>query len=89
MSCHVWSLTVDDVVTPGLSALEYAVRRARLAYQLPEGAVAIIPSAHLKYRSGPVFYDFHQDPDFYYLTGFLEPDSIAVIGVILSLLPPA
>lgn len=33
----------------------------------------------MKYRSGAVFYDFHQDPNFFYLTGFNEPDAIAVI----------
>lgn len=68
-------------VTQGCSAIEYAVRRAKLASQLPEGGVAIIPAATLKYRSGPVFYEFHQDPDFYYLTGFLEQDAVAVIGM--------
>lgn len=40
----------------------------------------MIPSASVKYRSGPVFYKFHQDPDFFYLTGFLEPEAVAVIG---------
>jgi len=40
----------------------------------------VIPSASVKYRSGPVFYKFHQDPDFFYLTGFLEPEAVAVIG---------
>jgi intermediate cleaving peptidase 55 len=69
------------IVTQGCSAIEYAVRRAKLASQLPEGGVAIIPAATLKYRSGPVFYEFHQDPDFYYLTGFLEQDAVAVIGM--------
>ena len=44
----------------------------------------MIPSASVKYRSGPVFYDFHQDPDFFYLTGFLEAESVAVIGFLLS-----
>ena len=57
------------LVTPGISALEYAMRRAKLAAELPEGSIAIIPAASMKYRSGPVFYEFHQDPDFYYLTG--------------------
>ncbi|KAF1813419.1 xaa-pro dipeptidase app [Eremomyces bilateralis CBS 781.70] len=66
-------------LTPGISALEYAQRRAKLAAILPKGAVAIIPSADVKYRSGAVFYEFHQDPDFYYLTGFNEPESLAII----------
>ncbi|CCX05127.1 peptidase M24, structural domain-containing protein [Pyronema domesticum] len=66
-------------ITPGIDALEYSLRRAQLASHLPEGGVAIIPSSTTKYRSGPVFYEFHQSPDFFYLTGFLEPDSCAVI----------
>jgi len=43
-----------------------------LAELLPENSVAIIPSSDVKYRSGAVFYEFHQDPDFFYLTGLLE-----------------
>ena len=73
-----------DTVTPGIAAFEYALRRAKLAAALPPGGVAVIPSASVKYRSGPVFYEFHQDPDFFYLTGFLEPESVAVIGFLLT-----
>lgn len=32
-------------------------------------SIAIIAAANLKYRSGSVFYEFHQDPYFLYLTG--------------------
>jgi intermediate cleaving peptidase 55 len=67
------------LVTPGITALEYAQRRAKLADLLPEKSVAIIPSGTIKYRSGPVFYPFHQNTDFLYLTGFLEPNSVAII----------
>jgi Xaa-Pro aminopeptidase len=42
-------------------------------------AVAIIPAAHEVTRSYDTEYKFHQDPDFFYLTGFPEPDAIAVI----------
>ena len=69
-----------DAVTPGITAVEYALRRAKLAAALPPGGIAVISSASVKYRSGPVFYEFHQNPDFFYLTGFLEPESVAVIG---------
>jgi len=68
-------------VTPGISALEYATRRAKLASGLPDGAVAVVPASYVKYRSGPVFYPFHQNPDFLYLTGFLEPEALCVIGM--------
>ncbi|KAG0127546.1 peptidase M24, structural domain-containing protein, partial [Tuber indicum] len=75
---HPWSLKAGEV-TPGISALEYATRRAKLASELPDGAVAVVPAAYVKYRSRPVFYPFHQNPDFLYLTGFLEPEALCVI----------
>jgi Xaa-Pro aminopeptidase len=42
-------------------------------------AIAIIPAAHEVTRSYDTEFKFHQDPDFFYLTGFPEPDAIAVI----------
>ncbi len=45
-----------------------------------EDAIAIIPAAHEQTRSYDTEFKFHQDPDFYYLTGFPEPDAIAVIA---------
>jgi len=66
-------------VTPGITALEYHQRRAALAKELPPNSVAILAANDLKYASGAVFYKFHQDPDFLYLTGFKEQDALAVI----------
>ncbi|KAK4042382.1 peptidase M24, structural domain-containing protein [Parachaetomium inaequale] len=66
-------------ITPGITAQEYADRRARLAFSLPDGGVAVLPSAEVKYRSGAVFYPFRQESNFLYLTGFSEPQSLAVI----------
>ncbi|KAK4103232.1 Creatinase/aminopeptidase [Parathielavia hyrcaniae] len=66
-------------ITPGITAQEYADRRAKLAFSLPDGAVAVLASAEVKYRSGAVFYPFRQDSNFLYLTGFSEPQSLAVI----------
>ena len=48
--------------------------------QIGEDAVAVIPAAHEVTRSYDTEFKFHQDPDFYYLTGFPEPDAIAVIN---------
>ncbi len=42
-------------------------------------SVAIIPSAREATRSNDTQYRFRQDSDFLYLTGFEEPESIAVI----------
>lgn len=41
--------------------------------------MAVLPSAEVKYRSGAVFYPFRQESNFLYLTGFSEPQSLAVI----------
>ena len=57
------------LVTPGITALEYAQRRSKLAAKLPKDAIAILAASEIKYRSGAVFYEFHQDSDFFYLTG--------------------
>ncbi|KAK4984101.1 aminopeptidase [Elasticomyces elasticus] len=66
-------------LTPGISALEYHHRRARLAQALPKDSIAVVAASDIKYRSGAVFYEFHQDPNFLYLTGFNEPEALAVI----------
>ena len=56
-------------VTPGITALEYAQRRSKLASKLPKNGVAVLAASEIKYRSGAVFYEFHQDSNFFYLTG--------------------
>lgn len=66
-------------VTPGITAQEYFDRRAKLALSLPDNAVAILAAADLKYRSGAVFFPFRQESNFLYLTGFSEPEAMAVI----------
>ncbi|KLJ09957.1 xaa-Pro aminopeptidase [Blastomyces silverae] len=67
-------------LTPGITALEYAHRRSKLASKLPKNAIAVVAASDIKYRSGSVFYEYHQDPDFFYLTGFNEPGALAIIG---------
>ena len=42
-------------------------------------SVAIIAAAHEQTRSYDTEYKFRQDSDFWYLTGFPEPDAVAVI----------
>ncbi|KAK5444349.1 aminopeptidase [Exophiala xenobiotica] len=67
-------------LTPGITAHEYADRRTKLAAKLPDKAIAVVAASDIEFRSGSVFYQFHQDPDFFYLTGFNEPEALAVIG---------
>lgn len=66
-------------LTPGLTALEYYARRLKLAQKMQKGSVAIIPGHQIKYASGAVFYPFQQNNDLFYLTGWDEPNSVAII----------
>src|SRR5207247_6130782 len=53
---------------------------AEFMRRMDQESVAIIPSAREAVRSNDTQYRFRQDSDFYYLTGFEEPESIAVIA---------
>lgn len=53
---------------------------AEFMRRMNQKSVAIIPSAHEAVRSNDTNFKFRQDSDFYYLTGFEEPDAVAVIG---------
>lgn len=58
---------------------EYQTRRSNLAMRLPSNSIAVIPAASETLRNGDAHYRFRQDSDFYYLTGFNEPDAILLI----------
>jgi Xaa-Pro aminopeptidase len=65
-------------VTPIINAYIFADRRRRFLNAIGSGAVAIMPSAPVSVRSGDVEFIYRQDNDFYYLTGFAEPESVAL-----------
>src|ERR1041384_1862526 len=48
--------------------------------RMEPNSIAIIASAPERTRSNDTEYRYRQDSDFYYLTGFHEPESIAVIA---------
>ena len=57
-----------------------AIRRKQLAKQLDNG-IAIIPTAPEYPRNGGTPFPFRADSDFYYLTGFEEPEAILVLQI--------
>jgi Xaa-Pro aminopeptidase len=59
---------------------EFAKRRQTLMRMVGENGIAILPSAPQAIRSRDVEYKYRQDSDFYYLTGFAEPESVAVLA---------
>lgn len=54
-------------------------RREALRTILPGNSVAAFFSSSVKSRSNDVDYEFHQDPNFYYLTGYNEPNAILFV----------
>jgi len=54
---------------------EFIARRQRLLAQCAPNSVCIVPAAGLVTRSRDTEYTFRQDSDFWYLTGFNEPDT--------------
>ncbi|MEL0605243.1 Xaa-Pro aminopeptidase [Pseudoalteromonas undina] len=58
---------------------EFKARRERLLSQMDANSVAIIPAASEVTRSRDTEYAFRQDSDFFYLTGFNEPDAVLVL----------
>lgn len=62
-----------------LNMQHYKQRRDTLIQQLPAGSIALVPAASLKTRNRDAEYAFRQDSDFYYLTGFNEPDALLVL----------
>jgi Xaa-Pro aminopeptidase len=62
-----------------ISKQEFARRRKNLMAQLEPNSIAIVPAATEKIRNRDADYPFRQDSDFYYLSGFAEPDAVMVL----------
>ena len=58
---------------------EFERRRKQLMRMVGTGGIAILPAAPVRKRSRDVEYRYRQDSDFYYLTGFTEPEAVAVL----------
>jgi Xaa-Pro aminopeptidase len=58
---------------------EFARRRKQLARIMGRDAIAILPAARVSHRNSDVEHAYRQDSDFYYLTGFTEPEAVMVL----------
>ncbi|KAJ3977405.1 peptidase M24 [Lentinula raphanica] len=72
-------LIKPEELTPGIKAQEYEDRRRNLMDRLPDNSVVVSLAGAVKYMSGKIFYKFRQASDFWYLTGFEEPDSALIL----------
>lgn len=59
---------------------EFVRRRRALMRMMGKDSVAILPAAPIRIRNRDVEYPYRQDSDFLYLTGFAEPDAVAVLA---------
>lgn len=59
---------------------EYARRRAALMKRIGRDGIAIVPGAREVVRARDTHYKFRQDSDFFYLSGFNEPDAVLVLA---------
>ncbi|MCB0846506.1 MAG: aminopeptidase P N-terminal domain-containing protein [Bacteroidetes bacterium] len=62
-----------------LSADFHKDRREALRNLLPPNSMAVFFANPIRNRANDVDYVYHQNPDFYYLTGFREPEAVLVI----------
>ena len=64
------------MITPG----EFKQRRKSLMRQMKKNSIALLASAPPAVRNRDVEYPYRQDSDFHYLTGFDEPEAVAVFA---------
>ena len=69
----------SDLPSDFLSKEFHKERREKLRANLPDNSVAVFFSNPVRNRANDVDYFYHQDPDFYYLTGYKEPDAVLLI----------
>lgn len=63
-----------------VTTAEYKKRRNTLMGMMAPGSIAVIPGATQQRRNRDIQYLFRQDSDFFYLTGFVEPETLLVLA---------
>jgi Xaa-Pro aminopeptidase len=58
---------------------EFARRRRQFMRIIGKDAIAILPAAPVRHRNGDIEYAYRQDSHFHYVSGFPEPDAVAVL----------
>ncbi len=72
-------LAAQETPTDFLSADFHKERREKVRDLMPANSVAVFFANAERNRANDVDYIYHQDPDFYYLTGYKEPNSVLLI----------
>lgn len=58
---------------------EFARRRKRLMDMMGDESIAILPTSRVRIRNRDVEFPFRADSDFYYLSGYPEPEAVLVL----------
>ena len=69
----------ENLPTDYLSKEFHKGRREAFRTMMPANSVAVIFSYPERFFSRDINYNFHQNPDLYYLTGYKEPDAVLLI----------
>ena len=62
-----------------LSSDFHRERRLQLREKLPSNSVAVFFSSPIRNRANDVDFEYHPDPNFYYLTGWNEPHAVLLV----------
>ena len=62
-----------------MNSKEFARRRRQLMELIGANGIAVLAAAPERVRSRDTLFTYRPDSDFYYLTGFEEPDAVAVL----------
>ncbi len=68
-----------ELPTDYLSKEFHKDRREKLRASLPDNSVAVFFANAERNRANDVDYVYHQDPDFYYFTGYKEPNAVLLV----------
>ena len=77
--CSLLVLAQDRLPQDYLKSDFHKGRRDAFRQQMPKNSVAVLFANPIRNRSNDVDFVYHQDPNFYYLTGYKEPHAVLVI----------
>ncbi len=75
----VTTTAAQDLPSDFLSSEFHTERRTLVRDKMPDNSVAVFFANPVRNRANDVDYVYHQDPNFYYLTGYKEPHAVLLI----------
>ncbi|MFQ5628807.1 MAG: aminopeptidase P N-terminal domain-containing protein [bacterium] len=76
--CLIFTFGAETFATNSIEI--YKARRAAVLDKMASNSVLILKAAPVERRNGDVDYVYRQDSDFYYLTGFEEPEAVLILS---------